>query len=121
MKKELNVQNSAIPAIIAGGKNSYDKIFNVFEQDDYYAYNIIKTVHFPADLDPLMTDYYRINGNMAWSHISFKIYGTIKLWWLICIVNKIMNPVIIPTPGLIVKIIKPAYLGTVMSQINSQI
>ena len=53
--------------------------------------------------------------------ISQKLYGTIRLWWLLCLVNKIINPVKLPTPGLVIKAIKPNYIQTVIDQITSQI
>ena len=121
MKIELNKTNQQIPELISGDSNSYDRIFSVFQEDGYYAYNIIKSVNVPDELAPGMTDYIRLNGQMAWTHISFQVYGTIKLWWLICLTNKILNPVILPKPGTVLKIIKPEFLKTLLSQINDQL
>ena len=38
--------------------------------------------------------YYRIKGDEVGQPdlISYRIYGTEKYWWLICLVNKIENP-----------------------------
>ena len=121
MKTELNKTNREVSEIVSGDSNSYDRIFKLYQEDGYYAYNIIKSVNIPDNLAPGMIDHIRINGHMAWPHISFQVYGTIKLWWLICITNKILNPVKVPTPGTVLKIIKPSHLQDVLTQINNQI
>jgi hypothetical protein len=121
VKKELYKKSSDIPELATISSHSYERIFNVYTDDDFYAYNINKTIHFPDDLDPSFIDHIRISGKLAWSHISFKVYGTIKLWWLLCLVNKILNPVILPRPGMIIKIIKPAAVKHVIGQIDEQI
>ena len=35
---------------------------------------------------------YEIAFGDTWTNISFKFYNTIKLWWLICKFNNIINP-----------------------------
>lgn len=122
MKQELYKKSSDVAELLPIGDHNYERIFNVYIDDNkFYAFNINKTIHFPDDLDPSLIEYVRINGNLAWSHISFKIYGTIKLWWLICLVNKILNPVILPRAGTVIKIIKPDAVEHVLGQINEQI
>ena len=63
--------------------------------------------------------YYRVEGNSTWTRICFDHYGTIQLWWLICLVNKIMNPVTSPEPGTVIRILKPQYVSEVVDQIKN--
>ena len=121
MKTELHLKNIDIPEVPSTGEYDYEQIFNMYMEDNYYVYNIIKTIKFPSNLDTDMFDYVRINGKIAWTQISFDIYGTIKLWWLLCTVNKILNPVLLPDPGMIIKAIKPTHISTVLTQIKNQL
>ena len=55
---------------------------------------------------------------MAWTALSFQEYGSIRLWWLICVTNGILNPVLLPEPGTIIKVIKPEYVRDIIEQIK---
>jgi hypothetical protein len=50
--------------------------------------------------------YYRTNSDDVARPdlISYKVYKTVKYWWLICIVNSINNPLIDIEEGMILKI-----------------
>ena len=121
MKEDLNIYQNQVKDLNNLNKYCFEQVFKMYKQDGFYAYNIIKTIEFPDELDPLIFDNISIDGEVPWTTISQKLYGTIRLWWLLCLVNKIMNPVVLPTPGIIIKVIKPNYLKTVIDQIVSQI
>ncbi len=53
--------------------------------------------------------------------LSYKIYGTLNLWWLLCLVNNIQDATKNPELGSKVKAIKPQYVNTIISQINTQL
>ena len=103
----------------------YENIFHVFsttkEDSTFYFYNILNKVVIPDDLDPIVFDYTRINKQYPWTTISYLIYGTINLWWLILITNKISNPIQMPDTGTVLKIIKPQYVDTILQNIKQQI
>ena len=88
---------------------------------DFYSYNILRTVKIPENLDPSTFTYVKIAGKMSWTALSFAEYRTIRLWWLICVANGILNPVLLPEPGTVVKIITPASVRTVINTIKSQV
>jgi hypothetical protein len=44
---------------------------------------------------------------------------SVKLWWLICAVNNIQNPVIHPEPGTVIKILNVQVAREVLSQIEA--
>lgn len=101
---------------------NYENIFNIYEdKDGYYFYNILRKVGFPEDLDPDIYENYKTKPKDSYTLISWKFYNTIKLWWIICSANQIYNPLVQPTPGTILKIIKPFYVRQILSTIESEI
>lgn len=99
----------------------YENIFKLAKDDKHFFYNIIKKIKFDDDINP---DYYyeiRANGNMPWTTLSQQVYGTQDLWWLICSVNKILNPINNPKPGEKYKIIKPDLVSTLLNSIKNQL
>lgn len=130
MKLEIGTTQSGLAALEDLNDFSYENIFNVYLEahndgdkmnPSHFAYNILKAVKMPPDIDPESFVYVEIVGKIAWTQLSFLEYGTIRLWWLICITNGILNPVTLPEPGSVIKVIKPAYVKTVISTIKSQI
>tara|TARA_Y100000310_G_C20676403_1_gene813329 strand:+ start:189 stop:557 length:369 start_codon:yes stop_codon:yes gene_type:complete len=121
MKTELNKKRNEISEMSNVSDISYESIFNVYKDDDFYGYNILKTVQIPQDIDHDFIEYIRIDGKMAWVTISNNVYGTIQLWWLICVTNKILNPVLNPSPGTIIKVIKPEYVADVITSITQSV
>jgi len=98
---------------------SYENIFKVYTVDGYFMYNILKRVDFPDNIDETLVDYVRVDSKISWTNLSFKMYGTIKLWWLITCFNSIQNPVYLPEPGTILRILKPQYVKSVLDQIKN--
>lgn len=100
---------------------NYENLFNVYrdsENDPYY-YNILNTIALPEELDPSIYYEYKVPGpSIAWTILSFKVYGTIKLWWIICLANKIINPIKFPEVGTTLKIIRPEYVREILSSIK---
>ena len=55
------------------------------------------------------------------TELSQDIYGTQDLWWLICLVNRIYNPINNPELGEVYKIIKPDLVSTLLNSIKNQL
>jgi hypothetical protein len=85
--------------------------------DSQYFYNILSTISFPDDLDANLFYSLSINEKTPWPIISYSAYGTIELWWLLAIINKVQNPMEIPNNGSI-KILKAQYVRPVLAQLN---
>ena len=97
----------------------YENIFKVYQTaENHYYYNILNTISFPADIDK--NSYYtlKVNQNMPWTTISYNAYGTIELWWLICIVNQIRNPLVMPLTNRVLKIVKPEFVRSIINEIH---
>tara|TARA_Y100000310_G_C20268593_1_gene616930 strand:- start:36 stop:401 length:366 start_codon:yes stop_codon:yes gene_type:complete len=121
MKSEFNKPQNQIDELKDISELTYERIFHMYKDGDHYAYNILRSIKLPADLDDDIFFYTRISGRISWTHLSMQVYNTIRLWWLICLTNGIMNPVILPEPGMVIKIIKPKYVKHIISSISSQL
>ena len=98
---------------------SFENIFNIHQDGDYYFYNLLRTVNFPKLLEPDTYATYRVKSSSPLTALSFKFYGTTKLWWLIVLANQINNPVQFIEPGKTLKIIKPDLVGSILQGIKN--
>ena len=117
--EELNQINNEIDELLELSDFNYENIFKMYKVDDFYAFNILKTVNLPQDLAPKHFDWVIIDRKMSWTNLSFLEYGTLKLWWLICLANGIINPVQFPTQGARIKVIKKEVVPQILRQITS--
>jgi hypothetical protein len=96
-----------------------ENLFNVYRNDTNYFYNLINTVNFPTDVaSSLYTIYTVPNDNLPWTYISFKNYGTMDLWWLICSANNIQNPIVFPKAGTELKVLIPSVVSAILTSIK---
>lgn len=112
--------------IITNEPERYENIFNTYELensngDSYIFYNILSKVTLPSGLDENIFDYYRVDAEMPLTTLSYRIYKTQFLWWLIMVVNGIKNPVRILEAGSLIKVIRPEYLDAVFDSIKQKI
>jgi len=106
MKKQNEI--SRIPKNLS--KNNLAKIFNVYttrvEGRQQYYYNINRGFTFTG-LDNIPNSYYneyQIVQEDTWSLISWKHLGTIELWWVICLFNRIYDPMREPDVGKYIRV-----------------
>jgi hypothetical protein len=91
----------------------------VYEDSDVgYFYNLLRTINFPSDANPDTYNIYVIQPADTWPLISWKTYNSIFLWWSICALNNIQNPLEMPQPGIEIKVLKPMYLQNVLNNIR---
>ena len=98
----------------------YENIFRVYQtnQNQYY-YNILNTIYLPEQIDSTKTYTITVKQNMPWTMISYNAYQTIELWWLICLVNKIYNPIKNPSTGTTLQIVQPQYVRQILDEIKA--
>lgn len=98
----------------------YENIFKLYTTDiSQYYYNLIQSIYLPDSIAEEFLYYQAISNKMPWTMISFNAYRTMDLWWLICLVNKIYNPVKSPERGTVIKIVKKEYVSIVLSEIKN--
>lgn len=104
----------------------YENIFNLYELENsegnkYVFYNILNKVSFPDGLSEALFDYYKIEDKIPLTALSYNIYNTQYLWWLIMAINEIKNPVKCIEPGSVLKILKADYLDLIFDKIKEKI
>jgi hypothetical protein len=100
----------------------YENFFNIYETQDHYRFfNLLKNISiFSADNSEVEEEYIT-DGVDTWYSISHKIYGTVNLWWLVCLYNKTINPFKPLKTKTTLKILKPPYVSLVLSEIKKQL
>lgn len=100
----------------------YENIFKIYEtgDKDFFYYNILKKIKIPDDVDNNLFSAVSYNNALPITTLSYKIYGTTYLWWLIMIVNNITNPAKI-AGGTRIKFIKKQYLKPIIDSIKQQL
>lgn len=100
----------------------YENIFKLYSKDKKYFYNITRKIELNlSNLDPSQFLYYPVKQKMPWTMISFNIYSTIELWWLLCLVNNIKNPLFQPKVGTFIKALAPGLVVPVIENIQQQL
>jgi len=70
---------------------NYERIFKVFTESldnkSFYVYNILKNIEFPT-IDSQYIEFYTTPNKMPMTLLSYKLYGDIKSWWIIYLLNK---------------------------------
>jgi hypothetical protein len=68
----------------------YERIFKIFEQSindkKFYVYNILNKVDFPT-LDSKYIEYFDVPTRIPLTTLSYQIYGDIKSWWILYLLN----------------------------------
>jgi hypothetical protein len=101
----------------------YENIFKVYKtgENDFYYYNILKKITLPDDLNNAFFDFIVLNKNTPLTTVSYELYGTTYLWWLILLVNKIDNPVKSLPIGKKIRYIKNNFLKDILDNIKNQL
>jgi len=97
----------------------YANIFTIFQDIDGYMYfDLLNNLVISGEIDPVLYDEIFYNENTTWYDLSFKYYGTTRLWWAILIANNVINPFDIKT-GTRIKILKKEVISEILSNINN--
>jgi hypothetical protein len=121
MITELNKNRHEMSELGVLDDEMYENIFSVYMKDNHYVYNILKRVTLPPGaIDTEFFTYEVITAETPWTSISYRYYQTIKLWWVLCVLNNILNPVYNIRAGTVIKVLKPAYLQEVLNAILNE-
>lgn len=76
-------------------KNSFANLFSVVNRGAKSYFNLCKGISFSNvdSVDPGMFAEYTVTENDSWTSISYRFYGTVELWWLVCKFNRRQGPV----------------------------
>ena len=99
--------------------DNYENIFNIYQDESsFYYYNLLRKVDFPLDLSTTVYDVYVTQPSDTYPTISYKFYKSVVLWWVICAVNQIDNPVEQPVAGTVLKIVKPVFVSSILTKMK---
>lgn len=116
---DLGAYQNSIAQLPKLNNQRYENIFKMYglETGQFY-YNLQRSVNFPDTIDATQISYITVKQRLPWTAISFNVYKTIELWWLICLLNKIDNPVRAPDIGTVLKVLNPSAVKSVLNEIN---
>ena len=122
---EIGLYISDIPSYPDIETVSYENFFKMHIVNNEFAFfNLLKKINILTntnDVDPTFFINYNVDVDIPWVVMSYKVYGTLNLWWLLCLVNNIQDATKNPTLGSQIKAIKPEFVGTIVNQINTQL
>lgn len=106
-------------------RERYENIFKIYETEKssnnfYYFYNILKKIEIPKTLDREIVSELVLNVKLPWTTLSYKLYGTQYLWWLLFLLNKPKN-IFYAEPGLTIEYVKSDYITQLVNSIQEQI
>jgi hypothetical protein len=105
------------------GIEDYERIFKIFKQSidgrEFYTYNILKKIEFPNIGDKFL-EYYDVKSKTPLTTLSYNIYGDIKSWWILYLLNKDKFPDIpfYVNGGSSIKYISKYYRNAIYSDIS---
>ena len=116
----MNIKDSSLPDEIKTKikSSSIENFMDVLVDKNQMEYiNLMSTINIPRDINPVFYATYIPSDKETFQTISYKFYNTITLWWLICIVNRIMNATEGAVAGVPLKIIKKEYVNSILTNI----
>jgi len=115
--KQSQITDNNFTTIRADLANIY-KTYKDTEGSFYY--NILKTMNI-KNLDNIPIGYYNlylVQSGDNYNNISYRQYGTIDYWWIICKFNNVINPIEFPTPGSYIKLPTIDLVNSLVNIIN---
>jgi len=121
MIEDLQKYHNEIDELVPLEYTRYENIFQIAKNNNYFFYNILKKVNFPTDIDSRLFHEVIVSTRIPYTVVSHQYYGTQDLWWLICLVNNITNPVNNITPGTKLKILTNDAVNRVLASIEEDL
>jgi len=117
--KGKNVTN--VTGLDSVSLESYERIFNVNlvknKDKNFLFYNTLNKVIFPDNLSSEVYDEIIVQVDTPWTTLSYNIYGTINLWWVVYLINK-PKYIFLAKSGSKIKYILPSAISTVLNRIQ---
>tara|TARA_E500000318_G_C3569248_1_gene217100 strand:- start:4740 stop:5111 length:372 start_codon:yes stop_codon:yes gene_type:complete len=121
MIKDLQLYHNDIEELSKLSYTRYENIFQIAKNNNYYFYNILKKINFPDNIDSRSYNEVIVSSSVPYTTLSFKYYDTQDLWWLICMVNNIKNPITNIKAGTKLKILSVDAVNQVLAAIDNTI
>lgn len=96
-------------------------LFNPLEDDDGYRFmNIFRSYELNEEImnDTMYYFTHKAENDEWWDNISSSYYGTPNLWWVVCLMNDVINPFEELEAGQEIKIMKEEHLYQLLKEIK---
>ena len=121
---EVGAYQNQINDLQSISNERYENIFKIYNVDgtssNYRFYNILNKIAIPDDIDESIIGTINLNVKVPWTILSYKLYRTQFLWWLIFLLNKPKN-IFYADSGIEYKYILPENINSVLDAIESQL
>ena len=102
----------------------YERIFKIFTEakdgKEFYFYNLLNKIEFPENIDSSLLGTYSVKSREPLTTTSYTIYGDIKSWWMIYLLNKdIIGKKFFAEGGVQLSHILPSKRGLIFGQITN--
>ena len=81
----------------------------------------MRTLHI-VDVNRIPTSYfqyYRVMDRDTWPLISFKVYNTVELWWLLMKLNNVLDPMFEPEKDTSIRYVSAGDVNTILQLIQN--
>ena len=123
MKNKLNklISSGVFKDVSFLDNYNFANLFNVVNRGEKSYFNLCRSIYFDIeDISPDLITVYEVAEGDTWTNISYRNFGTIKLWWLICKFNNIKNPFEEIEAGKIIKIPSKELMETIINIIQTK-
>ena len=123
MKNKLNklISSGVFKDVSFLDNYNFANLFNVVNKGEKSYFNLCRSIYFDIeDISPDLITVYEVAEGDTWTNISYRNFGTIKLWWLICKFNNIKNPFEEIEAGKIIKILSKKLMETNINVIQTK-
>ena len=98
----------------------YTKIFRLYNTKEGIPFLLLnKRVEFPSDKTLDIYSSILVDNNTPWTILSYKLYGTIDYWWILCSLNS--SSIFYAKEGDYIYYIKPDYIEFILNSISNSI
>ena len=98
------------------------KLYPIFLDNDRVTkfLNLFRSYRLNEDVisDVVFYDSYEVSNNEYWDDIAFNMYGISQLWWVVALINNIVNPFEELEVGQSLKVLKEDYIYVLMNDLE---
>ena len=101
-------------------KNNLDNFFNVYVNEySNYLFNLNSTVYFSniASIPMKFFSYYQCKDGETFMGISYKLYGTTHLWWMLMKLNNVTDAFAKIRTGNYIRYLTPSLVSNVLKEL----
>lgn len=120
---ETFIKNNSIPILYPISSERYENLFNVYSftnsGKNFYYYNITNKLSLPEKIDKNLLLSTSFDARLPLPLASYKIYGTIDLWYIIYMLNtNTSKPRFFIEPGEEIIYLKEEFINELVASLN---